>query len=200
MEKDRLIKYCTFINYISINVIVNIERGKIMKKLILILFLGAIMTLSANDFLVPELEPLRPYLNKTWKGEFVGSEKPTFDVQKWRSILNGTHIRIMHSLNDGEYGGETLIYWDKANETLAYYYFTTAGFFTHGTMKMEDEKFVSMEKVEGDANGITEVKNETEILEDGRLHSKAYFFKNDEWIDGHEIIYQEDSKTELIYK
>lgn len=171
-----------------------------MKKIILIIFLGVIMLLNAKEYLTPELEILRPYLNKTWKGEFVGSEKPTFDVQKWESVLNGTHIRIMHSLNDGEYGGETLIYWDKANETLAYYYFTTAGFLTHGTMKMEDEKFVSLEKVEGDANGITEVKNETVISEDGRLHSKAYYFKNGEWIDGHEIIYQEDSKAELIFK
>ncbi|MDO9578436.1 MAG: hypothetical protein Q7J16_11170 [Candidatus Cloacimonadales bacterium] len=77
-----------------------------MKKLILIIFLGAVMMLSANEFLIPELESLRSYLNTTWKGEFGVSEK-----------------------------------------------------------------------VEGDANGITEVKNVTEILEDGRLLSKAYFFK-----------------------
>lgn len=171
-----------------------------MKKIILILFLGAIMTLFANEYLVPELEPLRPYLYKTWKGEFVGSEEPTFDIQKWERILNGTHIRIMHSLNDGDYGGETLIYWDKTNKTLAYYYFTTAGFYTHGTMKIEDGKFVSFEKVEGDANGITEVKNISEVLPDGRLSSKAYFLKNDEWIDGHQIIYQEDLNAELIFK
>ena len=63
------------------------------------------MTLSATEYLIPELEPLRFYLNTTWVGEFVGSEKPTFDVQNWERILNGTSIRIMHSLNDGEYGG-----------------------------------------------------------------------------------------------
>ncbi len=171
-----------------------------MKKVILIIFLGAIMTLSANEYLIPELEQLRSYLNTTWKGEFVGSEKSMSDVQKWERILNGTHIRIMHSLNDGEYGGESIIYWDKQNKTIAYYYFTTAGFFTHGTMKMEDGKFISREKVEGDANGITEVKNVTEILEDGRLRSKAFFFKNGEWIDGHEIIYHQDPEAELIFK
>jgi hypothetical protein len=171
-----------------------------MKKIILILFLGAFMTLSASDYLIPELELLRPYLNTTWKGEFVGSEKPTYDIQKWERILNGTHIRIMHSLNKGEYGGETLIYWDKTNNTLAYYYFTTAGFFTHGTMNIEAGKFISLEKVEGDANGITEVKNVTEILEDGTLHSQAYFLKNEEWIEGHEIIYTQDPEAELIFK
>ena len=158
------------------------------------------MTLSATEYLIPELEPLRFYLNTTWVGEFVGSEKPTFDVQNWERILNGTSIRIIHSLNDGEYGGESIIYWDKEKESLAYYYFTTAGFLTHGTMKIEDGKFISIEKVEGDANGITEVKNITEIMADGRLSSKAYFFKNGKWIDGHQIIYHKDPEAKVIFK
>jgi len=171
-----------------------------MKKIFLIIFLGAIMNLNAIDYLIPELEPLRPYLNTTWKGEFEGNEKPMCDVQKWKRILNGTHIRIMHSLNDGEYGGESLVYWDKQNNTIAYYYFTTAGFFTHGIMWMENGQFISLEKVEGDANGITEVKNITEILGNDTLRSKAYFLKNGEWIDGHEIIYTKDPEAELIFK
>ena len=158
------------------------------------------MTISANEYLIPELEPLRPYLNTTWKGEFVGNEKPMYDVQRWERILNGTHICIMHSLNDGEYGGESIIYWDKQNNTIAYYYFTTGGFFTHGNMWMENGKFISLEKVEGDANGITEVKNITEILEDGTLRSKAFFLKNGAWIDGHEIIYHQEPEAELIFK
>lgn len=158
------------------------------------------MTLNANEYLIPELEPLREYLNTSWKGKFVGSEKPTYDIQKWERILNGTHIRIMHSMNDGEYGGETIIYWDKANETLAYYYFTTGGFYTKGTMKVENGKFISLEKVEGDANGITQVKNVTEILDDGKMKSKVFFYKNGKWIDGHEIIYEKESEAELIFK
>ncbi len=171
-----------------------------MKRIVIIIFLGAILILNADEDLIPQLEPLRPYLNTTWKGEFVNSEKSTFDVQTWQRILNGTAIRIMHSLNNGEYGGETIVYWDKDKEILAYYYFTTAGFYTHGTMKIEDGKFSSLEKIEGDTNGITEVKNITEILTDDRLLSKTYFYKNGTWIDGHQIIYHQDSKAKLVFK
>jgi hypothetical protein len=156
--------------------------------------------LGANENLIPQLEPFRPYLNTTWKGEFVGTVKPTYDIQQWERILNGTHIRIMHSLNEGEYGGETIIFWDKINETLAYYYFTTSGFFTQGTLKVEVGKFISREKVQGEANGISEVKNITEILDDGRMHSKAYFYQNGKWLNGHEIIYHKDNNAKLIFK
>jgi hypothetical protein len=92
------------------------------------------MTLNANEYLIPELEPLRQYLNTTWKGKFVGTEKPTYDIQHWERILNGTHMRIMHSLNDG------------------------------------------------------------------KMKSKAYFFKNGKWVDGHEIVYEKDPEAELIFK
>ncbi|MCF7857900.1 MAG: hypothetical protein K9N07_01045 [Candidatus Cloacimonetes bacterium] len=172
----------------------------IIQKLILVILLGVIVTLSANEYLIPELEPLRPFLNTTWKGEFTKSENPASDIQKWNRILNGTHIRIMHSLNNGEYGGESIIYWDDKKNKLAYYYFTTGGFLTKGTMQIEDGKVVSQEKVIGDANGIENVKNITEILTDGSLRSTSKYLKNGKWIEGHEIIYHQDPEAELIFK
>lgn len=148
------------------------------------------------------LKPLSPFIGKTWRGEFVNStlENPTVDVQKWELILNGQAIRIMHSLNNGEYGGETIVMWDKEEEKLKFFYFTTAGFFTQGTFSMDGNKFVSHEYVTGNKNGITEVKGSGEILEDGRLHSKSQYLKNGKWIDGHEIYYVEDASAKLIFK
>src|SRR4051812_37431787 len=72
------------------------------------------------------LEKLQPLLGKTWKGAFANSkpDKPTVDVMKWERILNGQAVRILHSINDGVYGGETIIRWDKEKQAVVYYYFT----------------------------------------------------------------------------
>src|SRR3954451_17497612 len=93
------------------------------------------------------LEPLRPLLGKTWKGAFKESkpEKPVVDVTHWERILSGKAVRVMHSLNDGAYGGETIFIWDEKKQTVAYYYFTTAGYMTTGTATFKDGKVITRE-------------------------------------------------------
>jgi hypothetical protein len=171
-----------------------------MKLKLIILLVGVAIMLNAEQSLIPELEIFRPYLGTTWLGEFQGTSREMKDVQKWERILNGTHIRIMHSLNDGEYGGESIIYWDEKQKCLAYYYFTTGGFFTHGSLSHQDGSITSHEIVEGNANGITEVKNTTSLLPDGSLHSRSFYLKNGEWIEGHEILYKKVEESDLIFK
>src|SRR6185503_425557 len=80
------------------------------------------------------LEPLKPFL-KTWKGTFKNSkpDKPTIDVAVWERALNGRGVRLLHSVNDGVYGGETMLIWDKKKESIVFYYFTTEGYMTTGT-------------------------------------------------------------------
>src|ERR1051325_4965018 len=72
-----------------------------------------------------QLEPLRPFIGKTWKGEFKSStpEKARFDISKWERALNGKAVRILHSVNDGEYGGETIITSNAKAERLESHYF-----------------------------------------------------------------------------
>ncbi|PYL41545.1 MAG: hypothetical protein DME29_10475, partial [Verrucomicrobia bacterium] len=87
-------------------------------KLLLSLFYvgGSLAAVAAEELpLNAHLEPLRPLLEKTWKGTFKDSkpDKPTVDVQRWERALNGQAIRILHSINDGAYGGETLLIWDE---------------------------------------------------------------------------------------
>jgi hypothetical protein len=93
-----------------------------------------------NDPIPEHFKPFLPFTGKTWKGEFASStpEKPIFDVSRWEFVLNNQAVRVLHSVNQGEYGGETLIMWDTSRSCLSYWYFTTAGFFTQGTMKFED--------------------------------------------------------------
>lgn len=151
------------------------------------------------------LEPLRPYLGKAFRGTLSGStpEQPKVDVQRWERALGGHAVRIRHSINDGEYGGETLVVWDSARESLVYYYFTTGGFYTHGTFTIEDGgKLTAHEKVtgEGMAAGITEVRSTYERMADGRVRTRAQMKKNGEWVDGHEIVYVEAPGAEVVFE
>jgi len=161
---------------------------------------GSFRSDSKSATLNEHLQPLHPFVGKTWKGKAPDAENPVYDVSRWERALNGQAVRILHSVNDGEYGGETIIYWDNEKESLIFYYFTTAGFYTHGTMEFKDDKFISHEIVTGDESGITEVRATGELLPDGRLHSQSEYRKNGEWVQGHEFIYEEDPTAEVVFK
>jgi hypothetical protein len=176
---------------------------KLFKTLIVSIFCVGLATFAiAEEELAVNLKQLKPFIGKTWKGEFKNStpEKPVFDVAKWERALNGQAVRILHSINNGEYGGESLIFWDKAKNTLTYYYFTTAGFFTHGTMKLENAKYTSHESVTGSSDGITEVKATGEITADGKMITKSEYLKNGKWVNGHQAVYVEDRNAQVIFK
>ncbi|MCW5551336.1 MAG: hypothetical protein KIS67_04135 [Verrucomicrobiae bacterium] len=157
---------------------------------------------SEQPSLDPNLEPLRPWLGKTWKGEFKNStpDKPIVDVSRWERALNGKAVRVLHSVNDGAYGGESIVMWDEEKKTVAYHYFTTAGFRTAGTMTFKDGKVHSHETVTGNAGGITEVRSTAEVRPDGTLYTKTEYFKNGEWTPGREVTYREDSTASVIFK
>jgi len=150
----------------------------------------------------PHLEPLRPLLEKTWKGPFKDAkpENPMFDVVRWERTLNGRAVRILHSVNDGVYGGETLIMWDETKKSLVYHYYTTAGHDTTGTMEIKDGKFISHETVVGRTGGVTEVRATSEFLADGSFHLKAEYYKDGVWTPGHEVTYKEDATAKVVFK
>ena len=148
------------------------------------------------------LEPLRPLLEKTLKGTFKDSkpEKPTVDVQRWERALNGQAVRLLHSINDGVYGGETLFTWDEKKQTLVYHYFSTGGFITIGTLEVKEGKFITHEDVKGDANGITEVRGTSELLPEGKFHVKTEYLRKGEWVPGHEVTYEPAPGSKVLFK
>src|SRR5689334_5113379 len=169
-----------------------------MKLLITSLFtfcLIASVAAEQTTNLAKALEPLRPFL-KTWKGHFKNStpEKPNFDVQKWERALNGRAVRILHSVNNGSYGGESMIVPNPKTSTLEYYYFTTAGFYTRGTIEFEGTKVITHEEVTGNDDGVTKVKGTTEILPDGKMRVLTQYFKNGAWTDGRDMTYRETDR------
>ena len=152
--------------------------------------------------LADHLQPLLPYIGKTWKGTFtkIADQPARQDVARWERALNGKAIRILHSVNKGEYGGETLVMWDAAQQSLVFWYFTTADFHTQGTIAFEDGKMVSREAVSGNSNGITEVKSTNELMPGGRMLAKSQYLKNGQWVDGHQIHYVIDPEAKVTFK
>lgn len=168
----------------------------------LVLTVGLAWASGGEENLAEALKPFAPLLGKTWKGEFKNSTpaKPLFDVARWERALNGQAIRVLHSVNDGAYGGETLITWDAKKKSLAYWYFTTAGFRTEGTMKHDGGQWIGHETVAGATGGITEVKSTSKLLPDGRLQVTAEYLKDGKWDGGREVMYKLAPEAKVIFK
>jgi len=167
---------------------------------------GLTLKVAAADgpALDPHLETLRPLLEKTWKQisepQPGSTNKPALDVARWERALNGRAIRILHSINDGLYGGESIIMWDETKQAVTYHYFTTATFTTTGTMTFKDGKIIVHEIVNGNAGGITEVRGEFEQRSDGTYHVKAEHLKDGKWSPGREATYREDATAKVVFK
>ena len=170
--------------------------------LILLFFLSCAFTGSAQEKRLDEnLQALQPFLG-SWRGEFKSStpEKPVIDVALWERALNGKAVRILHSINDGAYGGETLVTWDAKSKTIVYHYFTTAGFQTKGTMKIDGKKLVCHEVVTGNTEETTEVKSTIELRDENTMHTSAKYFKNGTSEQGREVTYQRVSGSLPVFK
>jgi hypothetical protein len=174
-------------------------------KLIFILFQFGVVTAVCSAEEAPlnaHLQAFGPLLGKTFTGTFTNStpEHPVIDVQKWERTLNGQAVRVLHSINQGAYGGETILIWDDQRKTIVYYYFTTGGFMTVGTFQVENGKFNSHEDVKGDADGVTEVRATSELLPNGKLHVRAEYLKNGQWTPGHECTYEVTPEAKIVFK
>ncbi|WP_205701918.1 hypothetical protein [Pseudidiomarina mangrovi] len=179
---------------------------RIMTWLLMSLCVLLVPTANAGEEpdLHPQLEFFRPYLDTYWIGDLSepGSDQAKIDRAHWQRALNGNAIKTIHSLNDGEYGGESIIFWDEQKQTLAYYYFTTAGFYTHGTMTFHADTNVleAYEQVENNANGITAVKSTSQFdINAATLTSSSQYLKNDEWVSGHSAVYRLSGPLDIIF-
>jgi hypothetical protein len=145
----------------------------------------------------PHLAWFLPLAGRTWKGTLPNG---AVDVHRFELILNGQVLRTVHSVNDGAYGGEALVYWDEEKQTLASHYVTTAGFFTTATIRIESGAMLSHEIVHGGgAGGVAEVKGETRLLPDGRLLVKTWQLRGGQWSPGGDRTYVEDPKAEVRF-
>ena len=132
------------------------------------------------------------FIGKTYEGNFISStkENPMVDVLSFERALNGSAIKIIHSVNDGEFGGETIIMWDSKEKSLRSWYFTSAGSLTLQDVEMKGEKFISIEDVSHNQNGITKVKTIIELIHGDKLQKRTKYLIDNLWMDGNDMIYK----------
>lgn len=143
-----------------------------------------------------ELAVFKPYLG-AWQADFKvpKGEKPIQDIGIWERALNGKAIHTKHSINEGEYGGESMIFYDSKKESLVFYYFTTAGFYTKGTIKvLSPTQFVAYEEVTDSKEGITKVKSMSDFKE-GKFVVSTSYLKKGEWTKPEQRIYTRSTKA-----
>ncbi|MFA6232823.1 MAG: hypothetical protein WC824_01375 [Bacteroidota bacterium] len=164
--------------------------------------LSAAMPLFAQEEIHEKLLPLKDLLGRTFKGKLSepDAKNEMWDVMRFERALNGNAVRMLHSINEGEYGGETIIFWDEAKQSLMYYYFTTAGFYTQGTMQMvSGSKWTAHETVNGPADGITEVRSTGEFFRDGQLKTTSEYLKEGTWVQGHSVSYDPVTRIDVKF-
>jgi hypothetical protein len=148
------------------------------------------------------LEPLRFLVGKTWRGTFSAStaERPMHDTLTVERALNGQALRLLHSINDGEYGGETIVMYGRAEEQLIYYYFTTAGFYTRGVIEPTAGGYRSTEAVTGSEHGTTEVAATTTRIDAEHFTVSSRYLQNGEWVPGHEVSYELSPDAQVVFR
>ncbi len=149
---------------------------------------------------IPQLKALSPFIG-TWtsqSGSVDGSSSFT-DVSKWEWAFGGTALRITHSVNSGNYVGESMIIWDAHDQQIIYRYVNNAGFYTDGVIT---ERSATSILVHEFIRGMTE-EGATETragysLKNGDLYSWTQFKTHDIWGEKSEVVYKKTPNAEPV--
>lgn len=146
------------------------------------------------------MKPFEKVAGKTWRAtEQDKNGKPMNDVSRWEFILGGKALEITHSLNEGEYGGRTIFFYDESAKNYVFHYFTTAGFHTQGTARLEGNIMTSIEKVSGHEN-IVEVRAVSTLGEDELKSTSEYVRKDGSTTPGHSFTYTPDEDAVVKFR
>ena len=167
--------------------------------LVPIIFISA--QTKSKTFLSEHLNGLKPFIGNTYKGNFINStkENPMIDIISFERALNGNAVKVTHSVNNGEYGGETMVMWNSEKEGLQSWYFTSAGSLTIQNVQIKKDTFICIEDVAGNKNGITKVKTIIEVLHGNQIQKRTKYLMNNLWKDGSEIIYNKVNDLKPVF-
>jgi hypothetical protein len=177
-----------------------------MRRILAVLGALAALTLSVPAMAQPApaptaaagtYAPFAPMIGKTWRGTGTGAEAVE-DIQTWDWAVGGHAVRIVHSVNGGAYGGETLIFHDKDSGDYIFHYFTSGGFHTTGTIKPSAPgTFEIAETVHG-VDGLDALRSTGVLGEDGVYRVRSSVEKDGAWTEVGGFDYREDSTATVV--
>lgn len=136
--------------------------------------------------------PFEAMVGKTWRGQGIGPNKAE-DIQRWEWAVGGHAIRIVHSVNNGAYAGETLIFRDKDSGNYIFHYFTTGGFHTTGTIRPVGAVSYEIDETIHGAKGFGALKSTGVLGADGVYRTRSKMEKDGKWVEFGGFDYREDA-------
>ena len=146
------------------------------------------------------LAMFEPLVGRTWKGEGTeGEVAGKTDIITWERIMGGKGVQSTHSIGDGEYGGVTLFFYDPAQKTVLFHYFTTANFHSTGTVEKADNgDIVAVEHIHGLEN-LPEVRGRI-VFNDRGWETRASYLKDGRWVEGDGFRYVEAPAEKVVFR
>jgi hypothetical protein len=177
-----------------------------VRSVVLRLLMALLLPLYAPGFVVaeedlplhPKLEELRPFLGVTWKGDLSdpGAKARRTDIVRYDRTLNGEVVRMLHSMNNGDFGGEMIIRFSEEKEAVEYHYFTSAGFYVQGIMTFRGGRMIAEDR---DAQGQPVIRT-VRSLKGERLISKTQMYRDGGWTQGTEQFYEPAPEEKIRYR
>ena len=167
----------------------------------MIYFLIIFQDTYGND-LSKHLLDFEIFLGKRFQGEFYNSSKenPLVDIIYFERILNGEAIKITHSVNHGEYGGEYIIAWNSDKGKIESYYFSTGGEIRVSSIDITNNEISIKEDFSKNKNGIQKVKKIFRLDAEGSLENNVSYMINNMWVKSHEMIYSRNDSAKIIFR
>ncbi len=134
--------------------------------------------------------PFEHLIGKSWRGTGV-PDASVVDVQKWEWAVGGHAVRVVHSVGDGAYAGETVIFRDKDSGAYVFHYFTSGGFHTTGTMRPIGPGAFEVEETVHGLDGFAPLRSTIVMGEDGVNRSRGFQQQNGEWVEKGGFDYRE---------
>jgi hypothetical protein len=168
--------------------------------LLLILVALALPALAQESASQDPLAMFDPLVGKTWKGEGAAGEVGgKTDIITWERIMGGKAVQSTHSIDDGEYGGVTVFFYDPSEKTVLFHYFTTANFHSTGTVEQADNgDIVAVETIHG-LDNLPEVRGRIVFI-DGGWETRASYLKDGAWVEGDGFRYVEAPAENVVFR
>ena len=138
--------------------------------------------------------PLYPLIGRAWRGSSVGPNTVE-DVVRWEWAVGGHAVRAVHSVDNGLYGGETLIFPDRDSGHLIFHYFTSGGFHTTGQMSVTPEGVIEINETVHGIEGLERLRSTMMIADDGTYRTRGQVERDGAWVEFGGFDYRLDSRA-----
>ena len=153
---------------------------------------------AAQDSAPAPLAAFDRLAGKTWRG-VAPEDAGKIDIIRWQRIMGGKAVQSIHSINDGEYGGQTIFFYSPNEEKLLFHYFTTANFHSTGEIVIEESgNMVITEQIHGIDN-LPEARARLVFHDDG-WEMKSLYLKDGVWTEGDGFRYREAPHAEVLFR